>query len=176
VTSVLGPALLGLLAGGCLLSDPATYDEPTQTTPVIDAHTADPAPTRILAVSSGDQRAITVDFRSEDQGEDVLAILFLNYASGEGGIYQTGTQIAASTWDDTDRSISMSWRVPDQTGCNQLTLVVTHVSNVERFTNRISDASRAATLTWWVNINDSNDTLNDCPDPTQSVGDAGGSP
>jgi hypothetical protein len=167
VTFGLASALLAFCTGGCLVSDPPQNEERTQTAPVLDALGAVPPPTQILNLTSGETRAFSVDVRSEDDGEDLWAMLHLNYGIASRTL-QTGGVLAPSTFDHV-RTIQLSWRVPDTTtvpgitGCNQITLVVAHESDVNPFTGILISDEGAASITWWANINDSDDTLDDCP-------------
>ena len=169
-------AVTALCASGCLLSDPPEYDEREQTVPVLDALTAVPAPTQTHLRNKGDTVSITVDFHSEDRGERVFALLFLNFAV-EGQSYEWGAEYPPSTFDEK-RTISTSWTVPgpeELYGCNQLSLVVTHESNVNWFTRPpgLHHDEGADLLTWWMDINDSGETLSECPS-SSDPGDGSG--
>jgi hypothetical protein len=147
---------------GCLVSDPPEYEPPEQTVPVLDAMTAQPPPTQFHSWSSGDSVSFSVQFRSEDRGERVDAVLFANYGLDDQA-FLGGQELSPGTFDEL-RTISIDLWVPDGLyGCTQLSLVVTHESNFEPFTRRINRDEDVAIITWWADFNDSGDSLRDCP-------------
>ena len=156
--------------GSCLGPEPPEYKNPDKTPPVLLLAQADPSITQIVSnKSSGDTVPITVPLRSEDFGEDLAALLYLDYdLPGEARQAPFLTLIEPSTFDDR-RDISLSWTVPSgKAGCHQLTLVVSHFSSLDRQTQEPLDESDVALATWWVRIDDENETatLASCPTKT----------
>jgi hypothetical protein len=179
--------LLALGASGCLVSDPPTYHTSTQTTPELDAVLAAPSPRNIIDLTSGDSETFNVPVRSEDAGDDLWAMLHLNYLNDPQS-FQVGEVLPASSFEDVGRTVNLVWLVPARpAGCYRVTLIVTHASNiVDPFTRELRSSDGTAMIDWWANLNGSQATLDDCPriqDPgtdagiaaTVAAGGAGGS-
>jgi hypothetical protein len=157
-------ALSAMLVAGCLFPGPPEYRSPDQTPP----HLWQPNPptTEILLVKSNKTRPFTASVRSEDAGEDLLAFLYLNYLNGPSESLQRGVAIIpAGTMDDMSRQVSMNWTVPERPTpgtCEQLSMVVSHQSNFgpDNYPIKPEDID---VLTWWVDINDADQTLAQCP-------------
>ncbi len=154
---------MGLLPLGCLFPGPPDYDESPQTPPFLSL--PDPPTTQILAVQSGDVVRTNVKLRSEDAGEWLFAALYLNYLIDDRS-RRTGDSalVSPGTFSDTDRTISIDWTVPDRPTpgtCEQLSLVVTHVSNLDR-DNQPKTSDDVSIVTWWVSINASEWTISEC--------------
>src|SRR4029434_5135890 len=64
---------------GCIVADPPVFEEPERTPPFLDLAAADPPIFEILQQGPADQVRINVPFRSEDAGDRLQAVLFLNY-------------------------------------------------------------------------------------------------
>jgi hypothetical protein len=152
---------------GCIFPGPPEYRSPDQTPPYL--WQPDPPTTEILFVKSNKTVAFSAFVRSEDK-EDLLAFLYLNFLNGPSESLQRGVAIIpASTMDDTSRQVSMNWTVPERPTpgtCEQLSMVVSHQSNFNA-DNYPIDSTDIGVLTWWVDINDSDQTLAQCP---RSVG------
>ena len=165
------------LLSGCLVADPPTYEEPPPTPPVFDLANANPFiggvivvdrrgtnPTRVVNVS--------VPFRSSDNGDSVIAALHLDWSFEGEGFTEGLAEIAPSTFDDTERTIDLTWRLdhrPPTAGCHTLTLLAAHESNWETETFRphiIRGRNDTAMATWWVNVDPPEGepyTLRNCP-------------
>ncbi|HEY4102429.1 MAG TPA: hypothetical protein VGM44_01010, partial [Polyangiaceae bacterium] len=136
-------------------------------------------------VKSGQIVPLTVPVRSEDAGEELSAIFFLDYGTLNSFPVNQQT-ISASTFDVSDREISFSWTVvlhdacpggqqcpsPPQ-ACHTLTLVVAHHSSFESNDATTLIPAKAKTdaslVQWWVNANSPDGaqaTLTNCPTPT----------
>jgi hypothetical protein len=150
-----------MLTESCLFPAPPDYREPSKTRPSLWGPI--PAATEIQSVSSGELFNISVNVSSEDDGEGLGALFFLNYLVGtqrntgfNWTTVEPGTQLQ-------ERHISMTWQIPEWPSpgtCEQLTLVVSHLSN---FVNGlpVNDAD-VDVVTWWLNINDSQSTISEC--------------
>ena len=161
------------MLSGCLASDPPTYGKAEQTPPYLDLTAADPDVYHVLVESSQSSREINVPFRSEDAGEEIFAVLILNYDPNvaPGGQLQTFRLVPPGTFDQ-DRKISLTWVVPEivsQDTCQQLTLLVDHRSAFDENTNRPKPSSEPAVATWWVNIDGTAPGgLSGCPNSTET--------
>jgi hypothetical protein len=150
-----------MLTESCLFPAPPDYREPSKTRPSLWGPI--PAATEIQSVSSGEFFDISVNVSSEDDGDDLVALLFLNYLVGTQR--NTGfnlTSVKAGTLSE-ERHISMTWRIPEWPSpgtCEQLSLVVSHFSN---FDNGLPiNDSDVGVVTWWLDINDSKSTISEC--------------
>jgi hypothetical protein len=149
------------MASGCVLSDPPEYGTVKQTPPFLQLDKADPSPYHLTTLNVNEVEPISVAVRSEDAGDPLSATLFLNYAPNAVGAELTSREVAASVLEDDTREISISW-TPQNEGCHQLTMVVTHKKNLTN-DNRPIDLSDVAYVTWWYLITDP--SAND-PTPT----------
>ncbi|HEX7453271.1 MAG TPA: hypothetical protein VF294_13340, partial [Polyangiaceae bacterium] len=131
--AVLGLARLSLLSGfsmllasSCIVANPPEYVDPLQTRPILDVGQAVPGTSQVLVVHAGDHVGFSVPVRSEDAGEDLRAVFFIDQGPGSAGIFQNSQRIPASTYSDTTRPVTFPWTVPTLTpaGCHLLTLTV----------------------------------------------------
>jgi len=167
-----------LSSQGCIVADPPEYRSPQQTRPVLNMYSAVPPATHALVLSSTVQNntptRFTVQVRSEDAGEDLRALFFLDYQL-PGQRKLGGKQISASTYLDTGRDIRFDW-APDKkdAGCHFATLVVAHTDS---FLKDIDDDKLdpakadddAALATWTVSVDPpANFALENCPSPITS--------
>lgn len=159
-----------LVAESCIVADPPEYRAPGQTRPVLNVYSAVPTATWALVVFPGMKTPFTVQVRSEDAGEDLRAIFFLDYQlPGESKLISKS--ITASTYDNTGRNITYDWfPQKDKTGCHYVSLVVAHRNSFKQqedddHLRPEAAAEDAAIVTWTVNINPQGDpnTLNNCP-------------
>jgi hypothetical protein len=159
-----------MACAGCVLSDPPEHGRATQTPPILYPGSAIPAVLEVLSVKHGDREEFNIAIRSEDVGEDLLAELWIDYSIVNPAyppLLQKAVPVAAGKFEDDTRAIDFDWDVPTSVsqGCHHLTLVVTHNSNLE-----VRNPSDIATVTWWVNVNDSTaepfNALRDCPKNT----------
>jgi hypothetical protein len=154
-----------MLCMGCVLAEPPEHGKAEQTPPVLFANQAVPTVYEVLSVTPGDRIPLNVPLRSEDVGEGLQADLVLDYSITVEPFQalQKTIFISPGTFEDRQRAVDMHWDVlfGTKAGCHQLTLAVTHISNAE--TRRLDDI---ATVTWWVNMSDTEDGSNkmkDCP-------------
>ena len=159
-----------LLASSCIVADPPEYLDPVQTRPVLDIGQADPGTSQVLVVHAGDNVAFSVPVRSEDAGEDLRAVFFVDQGPGSAGVFQNSQSIPASTYNDTGRAVTFTWTVPTlAVGCHLLTLTVAHrLSFLLKQDDVLNpkDQDDAAIVNWWLNANPpttDTSTLINCP-------------
>jgi len=151
-----------LFAGSCIVADPPEYRAPGQTRPVLNMYSAVPSATQALVIDASPGRHPSVNFsvqvRSEDAGEYMRAVLYLDYQMlGEDSLVTK--RIDPSTYDNVGRFFTHTWvPKPLVRGCHFLTLVVAHVStyqgdNEQELDPRYADDD-AALATWTVNVLD----------------------
>jgi hypothetical protein len=185
VAAFLGLARLSLLSGlsmfasSCIVADPPEYLDPVQTRPVLDIGQADPGTSQVLVVKAGDNVAFSVPVRSEDAGEDLRAVFFVDQGPGSAGVFQNSQSIPASTYNVTNRAVTFTWTVPNNLtpvggaagaggNCHLLTLTVAHRLSFDPKHDDVlnpKDQDDAAIVNWWLNTNPTTDnsTLVDCP-------------
>jgi hypothetical protein len=162
----------GALAG-CLVAEPPPHPNPEQTPPVIDLNRTFPLVTQITLLRQGERQTFSAAVRSEDQGEKLIGLLFLDYSLRNPERFLQFGEARPSTFDDTSRRLGISWQVPpSERDCHQVTMLITHAGNLDYQTGipqPILD-SDVALATWWVNIIDPNATnagdpydLENCP-------------
>jgi hypothetical protein len=162
----LGTGLMAGISAGCVVSDPPEYGVARQTPPFLDATSAFPDLFYRVDLTSGQTKSFGAELRSEDAGEPILAQLFLDYNVTDGNIPRQRVlgfkQVAASTIDDAKRTVQIPWLVQGVTpGCYPISLVVTHVGNLDE-TNKPKNSTDTAILTWWVSIDEPGD-MAQCP-------------
>lgn len=158
------------MTAGCIIEDPPAYTPPEQTPPRLDLRRAVPLVDQVIVASRGERIAFNVPVFSEDKGDDLIARLLLNY-QGE-GVFEddvASDQIPASTLEDATREIEIEWQIPQlpSPGCKRLTLLVSHLGNLDPLIYpEVIDKSDQALAVWWANIEPTpgnEDMLTDCP-------------
>ncbi|HEY3668570.1 MAG TPA: hypothetical protein VGL19_21370 [Polyangiaceae bacterium] len=163
-----------LLASSCIVADPPEYLDPLQTRPVLDVGQAVPGTSQVLVVHTGEKESFSIPVRSEDAGEDLRAVFFLDQGPGSPGVFQNSQTVPASTFNETGRAVTFDWTVPKlPAGCNLLTLTVAHGHSFDPKHNDVlrtdtKGAARddAAVVNWWLNAPDPgtpDSTLVNCP-------------
>jgi hypothetical protein len=145
---------MGSLLAGCLVAEPPNPSNPERTPPMIDFRNTFPLVTQITTVRGLASQEFSVGVRSEDRGDPLFGLLFRNY-SLEGEEYLKLNRVPASTFDDTDRKLTLQWTVREELrGCHQITMVVTHLGNID-FRDPPEPISPAdvALATWWLHVN-----------------------
>lgn len=142
--AVAGLPLLGLTA--CLDAAP-TYEERERIPPFLIVPSVSPAVDEVVSIATNKAQQIRVPFRSEDLGEPLTAVFALN------GSFQGSDAIGPSVFDDDRRAVEFTLRPEVDPGCYQLSMVLTHRSNLIEGRN-VYDESMAAYLYWWVEIFD----------------------
>jgi hypothetical protein len=166
-----------LAASSCIVADPPEYKAPQRTRPLLNVYGAGPTATRALIVYSVPRVAtkFSVEVQSEDAGEELRAIFFLDYQlPGEKKLAPKA--LPPSTYDKT-RTITFDW-FPEakDAGCHFLSLVVAHrssflIADDEDHLDPKAAEEDAAIVTWTVNIDpkDAGNTLPNCPSRTTTV-------
>lgn len=153
-----GLARLSLMLGahsmlsGCLVEDPPPYTPPTRTAPRLDTRRAEPVQGKIVIVDQGDPIVFRVPVVSEDAGEPVQALLFVD--SFPFNVHSD--VVPASTLDDLSRRFELSYNgVPDMDyGCHRMMVRASHQSNFNFQTEAgvPIDENDVADAYWWVNV------------------------
>ena len=160
-------AVLLSMLSGCLVDDPPPYVAPQQTAPRFDYAEASPGLDQLLVASFPDQITFEMPFTSEDAGEQVYAVLLLDYDGVEGETLDFGFSPPSTLADTSRRVLSLTWKVQERIvpGCHRFTLRVTHVGNTGTSTN-VFDKKDLAEAYWWANINVTAENANllmNCP-------------
>lgn len=158
----LGGVLVAMLTCSCLFPAPPSYREPEQTPPILWSPT--PSPAQIQFVKSGERFDVNVKLKSEDNGEEIRAVLVLNYLDPSFTIYNL-VNISPDTLSAENRVISIPLTIPerDPSGtCEQLFLIVAHESSLDGWRPIDDSDPDVQILTWWLAINGNDQTLLDC--------------
>jgi hypothetical protein len=157
-----------LVLAGCL-DAPPTYEEPERIPPFIIGNQVIPALNAVVELSPDGIMNINVPFRSEDLGEQVWGVVYVDVPPGQAATMLVRTFVQPpSTYNDESRAISGQITIAGEPGCHSVTLVVSHAFNV--LPERVLDETKAARVVWWVHLKDSEaerTLLEDCI--TQSV-------
>jgi hypothetical protein len=162
----LGVALLSMLPA-CLVEDPPPFTEPKQTPPRLDYAGATPLLDEIIVANNNDFIKFTIPVTSEDAGEGLTALLFLDYATGPQSEFIAISNLPPSTLDDpNERVFSFTWKVKRLTaGCHRFIVRAGHTTTMMDPNNVVNTADLAEAY-WWANIDvaaqDANQ-LTDCP-------------
>ena len=176
-------AVLTLATSGCIYQEPPDWSGPPRTAPLL----TNPVPPfyEVISVDSSTfspsgetQLSISVNERSEDNGDSLLAIWYLYYNSAHTNdvSFQNLKPVAPGHWED-EKTISFNWDVlKDANGrsgtdaCLPLTLIVTHASNVENSNEHFPiDNEDVALITWWLSFNNTNPSGVLCPVGTGAI-------
>lgn len=163
-----------LFAESCIVADPPEYQTPLRTRPVLNVYSAFPTQTHALITSTEPpvKTKFTVPVRSEDAGEPLRAVFFLDYQMPRRGtqfgeVKLVSKTIPASTYDNPGRTIEYEW-IPVTKGCHYLSLVVAHRSSFlesdeDQLNPKYADED-AAIVTWTVGIDPPvSGALENCP-------------
>lgn len=167
----------------CLVTSSPTFEDPERTPPFLVGPSAQPDIRYIKVVDATAVKPPAVEFsaqvRSEDNGDDVLGRLVLDYGVPLGGpdypyqdILKDLVSVPASTMDDESRVLTAVWFPRSDVttaGCHTVTLFTTHEMNFEK--GCPVDPTDFDSLTWTVLVC----TEAPCCDPTLPP-DAGGCP
>lgn len=166
------------IMAGCVIEDPPPYTPPKRTAPRLDLLQALPDIDRVIVVPESDTNPpsvkITVTVSSEDAGEELTAFLLLNHEDdGRAAESVDVATIRPGTLDEPPRTIELDWTIPPKTtGCQRLTLLVSHTSNFSVTALAVPrDKADAAQGVWWLNVipaPGSGGVVQPCP-PTTAV-------
>lgn len=138
---------------GCLVAAPPDFEDPSPDRPNVAVGLVVPAPWQILPVErNGPHILFTIPFKANDAGEKVIAQFWLNWGlAGERSLDQRSWEPQA----DLEHQISWTWNpnlsVPE--GCQQLTVIITHESNISDSSPiKPIDPALTASITWWLNV------------------------
>ncbi len=174
-----------LMAESCVVADPPEYRAPGQTRPLLNVYSAVPPATRALTVYTTVPPKVgtlfTVQIRSEDAGEPLRALFFLDYQILKAGPTQPGEvklvskTIPASTYENIGRTATFTWFPATTKGCHFMSLVVAHRSSFLESDEDHLDPRKAdddaAIVTWTVNVDDpvGDGALVNCPSNDTTV-------
>lgn len=158
---------------GCIVADPPQYEDPGRTPPILNLVRATP---RIVEPylqdrsdpSTKETMPLEVPVRSEDQGQDLIFAIHVDYTY-PASRWLTGGSLPASTLSDTSRKITLYVPLQGILGCHPLTLLVAHEKQWDLGVNAPKPGGEddTALATWWVNALPSSGgdayTLADCP-------------
>lgn len=157
----LGSACATMLLSGCLFPEPPDYRR-DKTPPFLWAPY--PPVTKVRTLEVEETLELSVNVRSEDDGEGLKAHLFLNYPDAPD--LQKGYKDLRPATFQQERKIEFPWRAPPTPGvCERLTLLVAHVSSFDEETHLPkTDAEQdVAPVMWWVAILDPDHPGVTCP-------------
>jgi hypothetical protein len=148
-----------LLAAGCIVADPPNSSDPEKTPPLLLLGQADPPVFQVMSLSTKDGSTslpINVPVRSEDAGDELIALLFVDWNVDSNAKEPVAkARVAPSTFDDANRMISATWDYSGApSGCNQLTMLVTHSTNYDWIPSTYANPADVAIATWFFNVND----------------------
>ena len=162
-------ALSSLSTTGCIVAEAPDYG-PSQRTPI---YLSDPHPTpsnlQVLDDKSGPQSiSFGVTFRSEDAGEGVISVMYIDYKHLPPQQAKLDKHYHPASTFDNPRPVTYPVAASSFAGrdevCHSLTLMLMHESgwddqnNVPRGT-----PSDLATITWFTSVNDMGALLDQCP-------------
>jgi hypothetical protein len=159
-------AALSMLSG-CLVDDPPPYAAPKKTRPRLEYAKALPSLKQVIVANSGDLVKFEVPVTSEDVGQELYALLFLDEV-----LATLPGRLPASTLDDpNERKVSLTWGVPSKDavkpGCHRMVLRVTHFSNIiPGKSNELFDKDDLDEVYWFANLNvtpENANSLVSCP-------------
>ena len=140
----------------CLVADAPTYGPPQKIPPVIKFDEVVPPPNRQLVKMDSTSLRLDVPLRSEDAGDDLLGVLWLDCCEEPRAKYFDQLELPASSFDQ-QRVFQMVWQ-PDERvvkGCHALSLLLMHTesfdSNSQSNLPKAGAWSDVAVVTWWVN-------------------------
>jgi hypothetical protein len=165
-------SLLGLFVctlPSCLVDDPPPYTAPKQSPPRLDDVGATPFLNQIIVASYLEKLTFHIPFVSEDAGQDLTAMLLLDY-NGSPQIPKVTVPVKPGSLDVEGRTIDLTYNVETTVapGCHRFTLRVSHTPNfIVGNPPSVFDTQDVAEAYWWANIavdTASAGTLKDCKD------------
>lgn len=172
---------MAFASSGCVVGGPPDYQNPQKTPPVLDLSSANPTLLTVITATTGASGTppttytFTVNERSEDVGDDLIGLLYLDYGNKDNKVLQPGLWSSPASTFDNIRTVTIPWSAANQPlGCHTLTLEVTHASNVDLSTGvpvvtlPKDHSDDVAFATWWVDIGTDLNNLPALDCPTQS--------
>ena len=152
-----------LFVSGCLVQEPPVWDS-KPSPPVLMDFT--PPTGKIVVVDLPQQQKFTFAEVSDDQGQPLSVVWYLNYGIANQEKYENNRDWPAGD-SNLSKSIGVEW-TPDKKMCAPFTIMVTHAYNVENDdSHHPHDPSDAAFVTWLVSVRNKSDpldtTLSTCP-------------
>lgn len=168
-SQLLAPVVAALSVTGCLIEEPPTWDS-KPTPPVIGDFT--PTTGKILVIDLGQQQRFTFSETSEDQGQALRVVWYLNYGIADQESYLNNKDYPAGDSSQA-KNIEIDWAFASIM-CVPFTAMMTHAGNVgnDNF-HRPIDLSDAAFVTWIVKVKDKSDTNPDISTCPTNLGVAG---
>lgn len=143
--TALGGCVAAMCAMGCL-DAPPSYEQRQRIQPFVIMPATQPPVDEVAAVATNRTLQVRVPFRSDDLGEGLIAVFFLN--DGRIG----SEDIGPSVLSDRSRFVEFTFRPEVDPGCHQLSLLLTHNDNFNGIAAK--DESNAAYVYWWLNVFD----------------------
>jgi len=153
--------VVALFVSGCLVQEPPVWDS-KPSPPVLMDFT--PPTGKIVVVDLPQQQAFTFAEVSEDQGQPLRVVWYLNYGIAKQEEYINNRDYPAAD-SNLSKAIAIDW-IPVEKMCAPFTIMVTHANNVvnDDF-HHPRDPSDAAFVTWLVSVRNKGDELDltNCP-------------
>ncbi|MFZ5896772.1 MAG: hypothetical protein ACOY0T_37290 [Myxococcota bacterium] len=162
---------------GCIVADPPQYRDPERTPPILNLAHATPPMNSVIVIDRtdtlivNDKVMVEVPMRSDDLGEQLYAVLHLDYTFDSSEVLDV-QRVPAGTLSDPERTIRVQRDLITDPGCHTLTLLVAHESSFDNAFLLLPEAQNdTAVATWWMNIievpGQDPYTLVDCPNLTE---------
>lgn len=179
------PLIAAISMTSCLITSTPDFNSVEQTPPFLVASSAEPSSRELLVFTPS---TVSVEFsaevRSEDAGEPVEVVLYIDYGveNAAGQPYRhaivTNANVNAGTLGDTTPRMARSkWFLENpkvEPGCHSFTLIVSHQFDSE--TRCPSDPSDSSQITWQGVVCASADDCSfdplTCPKAQNACGDA----
>lgn len=170
---------LGIAASTACISEPPTFEDTQRIPPFIIVEKTEPPPWvfRRLTVSEGTSQSFHVPFFSEDVGDRVQALVYVDVLPGDSrqeAELSTGLATDESAPDSIEEASpgtfgverSIDFEITDFTpGCHAVSALLTHASNFDPdHPNTILNKSLVARVVWWFEVQGTFDVeVADCP-------------
>ena len=164
-----------LFATSCIVASPPQYRDPVQSRPQLNVYAATPQTQQVVVIDTTSKAGtkFSVPVQSEDGGDDLSGVFFLDYQVTAAEAFLAQVRLTASTFDDVGREATFTWTstMPrGKTGCHYVSLIIAHRSSfLDDDTTHLDKAKGVkdgAIVTWVVNVNPpagQEQTLIDCP-------------
>ncbi|HVR21418.1 MAG TPA: hypothetical protein VMS65_17010 [Polyangiaceae bacterium] len=146
------------LATGCLVAEAPEYGPAQQRPPVVGWENVKPSPYELQTIDETlGSLDIRVPVRSEDAGDPLQGVLWVDYGNVSSRKRFDEKQVPASSFDDLERAYSTTWiwdeRVKKECG-HTLTLLLMHRSNYDDDKDIPNENVEwdVASVTWQMNV------------------------